>query len=281
MTAYPTVPEPGRTRLHRLAWVAVLVLGVAAYLLVLRTAVATQNVNFVPSLLLLGSAVVPGTVLTFAASGGRRIVVSAGLIALVAILGGIIGTVAAGTLEYDTLRRLGALPMLFVGLIEEAAKLVVPLAVLVFSRYRGAAAGVVIGVASGMGFATLETMGYGFTALLKSGSLAALDSTLLLRALLAPAGHVAWTGVTVAALFAIATSSSQGRALLRFVGTYIAAVLLHTAWDGSNSLIVHVLVAVVSIVGLLVVIHRTRRSPGTQAPSYEPASSVASTGQGR
>ena len=218
MTAVSAASEPGRTRLHRLSWIAVLVLGVAAYLVVLRTAIATQNVNFIPSLLLLGSAVVPGTVLTFAATGGRRIVVSSGLLALVAILGGIIGTVAAGTLEYDALRRLRTLPMIFVGLIEESAKLVVPLLVLLISRYRGAAAGVVIGVASGMGFATLETMGYGFTALLKSGSIAALDSTLLLRALLSPAGHVAWTGMTAAALFAIGTSTRHGRAVLRFVG---------------------------------------------------------------
>ncbi len=250
--------EHRRQRWQRSIWIVVLVVGVVAYLVVLRTAVATQNVNFVPSLLLVGSAVVPGTVLTFAATGGRGIVVSSGLLALVAVLGGIVGTVAAGTLEYDALRRLGALPMLFVGLIEEAAKLIVPLLVLLFTRYRGAAAGVVIGVASGMGFATLETMGYGFTALLKSGSLAALDSTLLLRALLSPAGHVAWTGVTAAALFAMVTSTRRGRAVLRFVLTFIGAVLLHAAWDGSNSLVVHVLVAVVSIVGLLVVVHRTR-----------------------
>lgn len=283
MTALPAdASEPGRSRLHRLSWVAVLVLGVVAYLVVLRTAVATQNVNFIPSLLLLGSAVVPGTVLTFAATGGRRIVASSGLLAVVAVLGGIIGTVAAGTLEYDALRRLGALPMLFVGLIEESAKLVVPVLVLLVSRYRGAAAGVVIGVASGMGFATLETMGYGFTALLKSGSLAALDSTLLLRALLSPAGHVAWTGMTAAALFAIATSTRRGRALLRFVLTFVGAVLLHATWDGSNNLIVHVLVAVVSVAGLLVVIHRTRRSPGTQAPyATKEHASVASSGQGR
>jgi len=278
-------PEPGRSRLHRLSWVAVLVLGVIAYLVVLRTAIATQNVNFIPSLLLLGSAVVPGTVLTFAATGGRRIVVSSGLLALVAVLGGIIGTVAAGTLEYDTLRRLGGLPMFFVGLIEESAKLVVPLLVVLFvRRYRNPAAGVVVGVASGMGFATLETMGYGFNALLQSRSLAAVDSTLLLRALLSPAGHVAWTGVTAAALFAIPASAATrqaGKAFFRFVGTFLAAVLLHTAWDGSNNVVVHVLVAVISVGGLLVVIHRTRRTPPSAAHPYGQPVSVASAPRGR
>jgi RsiW-degrading membrane proteinase PrsW (M82 family) len=283
VTAVSAAPEPGRSRLHRLSWIAVLVIGIAAYLLVLRTAVRTENVNFVPSLLLLGSAVVPGTVLTFAATGGRRIVVSSGLLALIAVLGGIIGTVAAGTLEYDALHRLGALPMLFVGVIEESAKLVVPLVVLLVSRYRGAGAGVVIGVASGMGFATLETMGYGFTSLLQSGTISALDSTLLLRALLSPAGHVAWTGMTAAALFAITTSPRHGRAVLRFVLTFLGAVLLHAAWDGSNSLVVHVLVAVISVAGLLVVIHRTRRSPGRGAwdhPAHD-RGSEASTDLGR
>ena len=64
----------------------------------------------------------------------------------------------------------------------------------------------IIGVASGMGFATLETMGYGFSALLSSGNLAEVDQTLLLRALLSPAGHVAWTGLTAAALWSIPAS---------------------------------------------------------------------------
>lgn len=284
MTTFHAQPGalPERGRLQRLTWIAVLVVGVAAYLLVLRTLVNTENLNFVPSLLLLGSAVVPATVLTFAATGGRRVVVGAGLLALVAIIGGIIGTVAAGTLEYRTLRELGGLPMFFVGLIEETAKLVVPLVVvLTVRRYRNPAAGVVVGVASGMGFATLETMGYGFNALIQDRSLAALDSTLLLRALLSPAGHVAWTGVTAAALFAIPVASRTGRAVLRFVLTFVAAVLLHTAWDGSNNLVVHVLVAIISVGGLLVVIHRTRRTPPTETHPYGQPVSVASSAQGR
>lgn len=102
------------------------------------------------------------------------------------MLGGVVGTVAAGTLKYDALHRPGALPMIMVGLIEESAKLVVPLVVLLITRYRDPRAGVIVGVASGMGFPTLETMGYGFNALLSSGSLARVEQTLLLRALLSP-----------------------------------------------------------------------------------------------
>ena len=257
-----TTPPPARRvpRRVRWAWLLVLLGGVAGYLIVLRTLVATQNPLYVPSLLLLGSAVVPASVLVYAASGPRRSPVGAGLIAAVAGIGGVIGTVAAGTLEYDTLQRLGAVPMIMVGLIEESAKLVVPLIILLFARRRDPAAGVIIGVASGMGFATLETMGYGFSALLQSRSLADLDQTLLLRGLLSPAGHVAWTGVATAALWRIPSAAHKARAVGLFVATFAAAVALHALWDGSELWLVRTVVGVVSFAGLLIVVHRSRRA---------------------
>ena len=246
---------------RRLLWLWILVAGVVSYLLVLRTLVVTQNINFVPSLLLLGSAVVPASVLTYAAFRKGRMLVSPGILAVTAVAGGIIGTVAAGTLEYNALHRLGALPMIMVGLIEEAAKLIVPLLVLIFSSTRRSRDGVIIGVASGMGFATLETMGYGFSALLSSGNLAAVDQTLLLRALLSPAGHVAWTGLTAAALWAIPAAPRKGVAVVRTAGVFVAAVLLHAAWDGFNNLWVHVVVGGVSLTALFLTIRWAHRDP--------------------
>jgi len=282
MTSAPVVlgprpaPQPSPTRPRRLTWLWVIGAGVVAYLLTLRTLTATDNPNFVPSLILLGSVVVPATVLVFAASNGRRVLAPPGLIALVAVLGGVLGTVAAGTLEYDTLQQLGVLPMLAVGLIEESAKLVVPLVVLACVRPHDPRTGVIIGVASGMGFATLETMGYAFHALLTSGSLHAVEQTLLLRALLAPAGHVAWTGLVCAALWAVPGAVSRTRAVARLLAVFAGAVLLHTAWDGSRSLLVHTLVGLVSSGALLVVIRRAHRTaPGavgdpTPLPWAEP-----------
>jgi protease PrsW len=262
MTTYvPEVAVP-RRRIARFSWLLVLVIGIAAYLLVLRTLVATQNPNFVPSLILLGSIVVPSTVLVYAASGGRQQQVGAGLLALVAILGGVLGTVAAGTLEYDAMKALDMSSMLAVGLIEETSKLVVPLVVLIFSARRGdPRVGVIIGVASGMGFATLETMGYGFTALLSQRSVAAVEETLLLRALLSPAGHVAWTGLTVAAIWRIPSARRKGRAFLLAVLTFVLAVLLHTAWDGTDNLIVHIVVGLGSFTALMIMIGRAHRGP--------------------
>jgi RsiW-degrading membrane proteinase PrsW (M82 family) len=251
---------------RRLTWLAVLVAGVLAYLAVLRVMVSTQNVNYFPSLLLIGSITVPASVLVLAGSrSGARL----SMVALTAVVGGVVGTVAAGNMEYSTLRGLGVLPMTFVGIIEEAAKLIVPLAVVVLTRPRDPRGGVVIGIASGTGFATLETMGYGFQALLRAGNVAAVDQTLLLRALLAPAGHVAWTGLTVAMLWRIPSAQHKARAVLTFLGAYVLAVALHATWDASTSLAAHVVVAVVSLVLLLVLVRRSHRTlrPGTPAPA--------------
>jgi RsiW-degrading membrane proteinase PrsW (M82 family) len=112
MTYAPAQPATGARR-H--AWIAVLVVGVALFLAVERTLVATQNPNFVPSAILLGAAIVPAAFLSFVY--GRNLSYDVGLpvVAAAAFLGGIIGTVVAGTLEYDAQRDLGFLPMVGVG----------------------------------------------------------------------------------------------------------------------------------------------------------------------
>lgn len=117
-----------------------------------------------------------------------------------------------------------------------------------------------IGVASATGFAALETMGYGFQALLSAGNISAVDSTLLLRGFLSPACHIAWTGATTAMLWRTRGSSHRGRAVLGFVITYLIAVVLHAVWDGSSALPVHVAVAGIGLVALLIFIHRAHRN---------------------
>jgi RsiW-degrading membrane proteinase PrsW (M82 family) len=265
--AAPDAARPSRVRrlLRRLSWLWVLLAGVGAYLLLLRTLLVTKNPNFFPSLILLGSIVVPAAVLTFAATGGKRgIRVNAGIVTFTVIAGGILGTVAAGTLEYDTLRALDALPMIMVALIEEASKILVPAAVLLINRGLRWPAAVVLGIASGTGFATLETMGYGFTALL-SGGLAALDETLLLRALLAPAGHVAWTGLSMGAIGRIRGSSHRSRATFIAIGVFVAVVILHAVWDASSSSVVRILVALLSFIALMLTLVAARRAEGSVA----------------
>lgn len=263
---------------RRWSWVLVLIVGIALYEAVRSTVFRTGNPNLLPALILLGAAVVPAAFVTFIA--GRRMVfaVRGGLVGATALIGGVIGVVVAGTLEYRTLVRLGVLPILGVGLIEEAAKLIVPLAIVVFMghRERHPADGLLIGVASGAGFAVLETMGYAFVTLVQSrGDLAVVQAVLFERSVLSPAAHMAWTGLTAAALWQAASEHWRGRGLGRFGVIFVIAVLLHTAWDSAPNLWVDAVVAAASLVLLWWTTHRLaaphrRELPqtGTGPPLY-------------
>jgi RsiW-degrading membrane proteinase PrsW (M82 family) len=260
-------PTAGSRFLHRHGWIGVLVVGAALFVAVERTLVETQNPNFVPTAILLGAAVVPAAYVAFIT--GRRLPYSVGgaVVGVAALLGGVIGVIVAGTLEFDAQRRLGALPMIGVGLIEEASKLIIPAAILVFGpRYRSPANGLLLGVAAGAGFAALETMGYGFTTLLASrGSITATVDTLLLRGFLSPAGHMAWTGITAAALFTAALAGGRHR-LVRFVAAFVLAVVLHGLWDSQSTLIGMGVVAVVSLAALAWTVHRVHGAASASAP---------------
>jgi RsiW-degrading membrane proteinase PrsW (M82 family) len=125
--------------------------------------------------------------------------------------------------------------LLGVGLVEEDAKLIFLLVFYFLGRYRSEGAGILLGVSTAMGFAALETMGYGFISLLQTrGNLAVLDEVLLARGLTSPAGHAAWTGLVCAVLWRERT----GHAVLnaKVVGAFATAVVLHALWDLFNGL---------------------------------------------
>lgn len=277
MAAFPTgdlqTRPTSRERhpwLRRLSWIAILVGGVLAYVVVLATMLSTHNLNYFPALLLIGSITVPMTVLVFAEEGGRFLPVPPWSVIMTAIVGGIVGVVAAGVVEYSTVRQLHAAPMVLVGLIEEASKLIVPVLLYLIWRPQEPRGGIVIGVASGMGFATLETMGYGFQALLAAHSISAVDTTLLLRGILSPACHIAWTGLTVAMLWRIRAARHTGRAIVTFLVVYLIASGFHAVWDRSTSPLVHLVIALIGFIALMIFIflsHRRRRPAGSDRPA--------------
>jgi protease PrsW len=235
---------------RRWSWLLVLVVGWGLYEIVRRAVIATGNPNFLPALILLGAAVVPAAFVSFIAGLRLRFDIGGGLVGGTALVGGVIGVVTAGLLEYQTLHRLGVLPLLAVGLIEEAAKLVVPVVlVLVLRRHRHPADGLLLGVACGAGFAVLETMGYAFVVLVQAkGDLDVVQQVLFLRGVLSPAAHMAWTGLAAAALFTAAAEGWRGRAVPRFAGVFAVVVVLHTIWDSvARTVIADIVVAVVSL----------------------------------
>jgi RsiW-degrading membrane proteinase PrsW (M82 family) len=221
--------------------------GAAIYAFVTTAAIHTQNVNLVPSVLVLGALLVPVTfvVYLFERLRGQPVVLPALAVSFAA--GGSVGVAAASVLEYQTLRDLGTLPMLAVGLIEESVKLVVPLWLLARGRFRAPADGLLIGVTAGMGFAALETMGYGLAALIASrGQIGDAELVVLLRGLVSPVGHAAWTGLVCAALWRAFRAPPGARRWLAPAAAFAVAVCLHALWDSIESLDAHVVLGLVS-----------------------------------
>ncbi|WP_433159455.1 PrsW family intramembrane metalloprotease [Kribbella sp. CA-247076] len=266
ITAGPLEAAGPVSRLRRYAWLLVLVTGAALFAAVERTMVATNNPNYVPTAILLGAAVIPVAFLAFVNGRPMPYTVPLGMVVGAAFFGGVVGTVVAGWLEYDTVRHLDALPVLGIGLAEEASKLIAPLVLLPVLRNRTRADGLLLGVACGAGFAALETMGYAFVTLVGTGGkVSATVDLLVLRGALSPACHMAWTGIAAAALYAAAASGWKARRVLHFALAFVAAVVLHALWDASSALPVHAVLALSSL-GLLWL---TARRVGVAVPKGE------------
>jgi RsiW-degrading membrane proteinase PrsW (M82 family) len=229
----------------RRPWVQTLLGGLVLWIILDWATLESRNINLVPSLILLGACLGPVTFVTFVYERVRE--VSWPSLAQCFVVGGVLGVAAASVLEYRTILELRALPTVAIGLIEELCKLIVPLAIFAAGRYRREADGLLFGVASGMGFAAFESMGYGLTALLASrGHIGSVEQVLFTRTVFAPAGHAAWTGLICAALWRARERGSWAIVPLAFG----VAVGLHALWDSVATSYALIPIAIVSY-GLL------------------------------
>jgi protease PrsW len=152
--------------------------------------------------------------------------------------------------------------LFIVGLIEETAKLIFPVIIFIRGRYRSEADGLLFGVSCGMGFAALETMGYGLVSLLQTqGNMGTLQEVLLIRGLLSPVGHAAWTGLVCAVLWR--QRAKTGKILQPVVfGVFLVAVVLHALWDiagtSSNVTVNYLGYSAVGTVSLILLVLRLR-----------------------
>jgi protease PrsW len=256
--------------LLRRRWFQIFASGLILLFLVERALIATSSPNYVPSVILLGAFLVPITFTTYLYERLPNWDVPLPALAVCFLWGGVLGTVVAGTLEYDVANALGFLPKLAIGLIEESAKLIVPLAFYFLGRYRSEAAGIVLGVTTAAGFAALETMGYGFVSLVQSkDNLGILDEVLLVRGLSSPAGHMSWTGLVCAVLWRERLKVGHATLNWRVGGAFLTAVVLHALWDtfasiGSATFVeflgVMLLSLLVAVVSLVLLIRRVREA---------------------
>jgi RsiW-degrading membrane proteinase PrsW (M82 family) len=247
--------------------VQTLVAGMALWALLDWATLASKNINLVPSLIVVGASLGPVAFTAYVYE--RAPEVPAYLLLWCFIVGGALGVVAASVLEYRTILDLGALPTFAIGIIEETCKLVVPVIMfLVASRFRREADGLLFGVASGLGFAAFESMGYGLTALMLSGGdIGHIEQMLFVRTVLSPAGHGAWTGLVCAMLWRARERGAWASIPLIFA----AVVSLHALWDAARHPWQQAIVAAVSLTLLLWRLEAAGGpSPASRAPGARP-----------
>jgi protease PrsW len=221
-------------------WLRMFLGGLGLWVAAVAVTFVTQNVNLVPTIILLGSFLVPVTFVVYAFGRADQIL-TAQRILTAFIYGGVLGVLGASVLEAEFLRQPSIPSYLGVGLIEEAVKLAALwLLARRLPRYT-MRDGIVLGATVGFGFAALESAGYAFDALFTSGgpSLRNLVETELLRGILTPVGHGLWTAILGGALFAAA---ARGGGRLRttgaLLGWYLLVAVLHGLWDAAQPIAV-------------------------------------------
>lgn len=232
-------------RASALSWWRVFLVGLVLWIASVLVTGLTGNFNLVPTVVLLGSFLVPVTAVLWYLDHYRSPVLTGRDVLNGFLVGGVLGVLGASVLESWLLTG-GPLLYLVVGFVEEGAKLLALVAVTWSLPHRWTRDGVVMGAAVGFGFAALESSGYALTALFASGprlSLGALVATELLRGVLAPFGHGLWTAILGGVLFA-AARNGRLRVSRAVVITYAGVSLLHALWDAMRGLAVLVTVMV-------------------------------------
>jgi protease PrsW len=145
-------------------WLRVLVIGLLLWVASVAVTFWTGNTNLVPTVILLGSFLVPVAFASYAFGRADQVVTPQRIFAAF-VYGGVLGVLGASVLEAAFLKQPSVATYLGVGLVEEAVKLAA-LWLLAWRLPRYTMRdGIVLGAAVGLGFAALESAGYAFNAL--------------------------------------------------------------------------------------------------------------------
>lgn len=225
-----TVPS----RRHGWWWKALLV-GALLWVLTIVVTIITSNPNLVPTLILIGSFLVPFSVVLFAAERISASITATHLM-VAFFVSGVLGVLGASLLEANLNPSVWA--FLAVGFIEEFVKGVLLVVIGRALVPKTARQGALLGAVVGAGFAAFESAGYAFNAMFTGQGLnvGALLQTEVVRAVLTPLGHVLWTAVLGAAIFAASRDGRHYRYTFGVLGAYVGVSVLHSLWDAMGGI---------------------------------------------
>src|ERR1700682_2161255 len=245
-------------------WWAVFLIGLVMWVAAFAVARLTHNIILLPTIVLIGSFVVPVTAVVWYLDHDPSPALSPRRVLAAFILAGVFGVLGPSLLEY-WLVSVGFLGSLEVGLIEEAVKGVFIVVVALGIRPFHVRDGMVLGATVGFGFAALESSGYALASLfvVQGGqlylSLTSVVITELIRGVRSPFGHGMWSAILGAAIFSAAARRGRLRLTAGVIGTFLAVSVLHGAFDSISGVLGYI---VVSLVGLVPLIWLWRRADG-------------------
>jgi RsiW-degrading membrane proteinase PrsW (M82 family) len=195
-----------------------------------------HNTNLLPGLILTGSFAAPVAMVVFFYEMNVVRNISVYHLARLFLLGGVASVFLALLIDslfpIDTL--LGAPAA---GITEEVAKLVIVITALKLMRLGPKSFllnGLLIGASVGAGFAAFESAGYAFRALLGGIPGSGALNNIVMRGVLSPFGHIAWTAIAAGALWRVSEANTLSLAILRdarFLRLFGLVVGLHAVWD--------------------------------------------------
>lgn len=189
-----------------------------------------ENAHFFPGLIMVGSFIVPITILIFFWEMNAPQNISIYKMIKILFIGGVLSLVTAVFFYKNIGDNTG---VIMIGIVEEVAKLLVILWFIRNSRYKYILNGVLIGAAVGTGFATFESAGYAFMAVIFN-DFETMYFTIFWRGVLAPGGHIVWAALSGAALCMVKGSRPISFSMLtdiRFLRIFITVIVMHAVWD--------------------------------------------------
>jgi len=216
-------------------WKVGFVLGALVWIFSAVITEMTDDDILVPTVIILGSFLVPGTLSAFALSRRREGYLTAEEVVLGFFAAGTLAVASTAVLETYLLPQAKG-TFIAVGIIEELGKVIVLLLVAHRVHHREPRDGMVLGAIVGAGFASFESAGYALKAMLDNLDTRPVVNILeseAFRAVLSPFGHITWTALLGGALFASAQHGALFHVTRRLVLTALGVMTLHALWDQS------------------------------------------------
>jgi RsiW-degrading membrane proteinase PrsW (M82 family) len=237
-------------------WWAVLLIGLALWAAAAGTMFVTRNIILLPTIVLLGSFLVPITAIVWYLDHDASPSLSPRRIVSAVIIAGVLGLIVASLLEFWLVYGTGPIGMLKVGFIEEFVKGAAIVLLALGLRSYATRDGIVLGAAVGFGFAALETSGYALASLfVVQGqqlvlSLPSVVFTELVRAVLAPFGHGLWSAILGGVIFHAARKGHL-RLTWSVLVAYAGVSILHAAFDVFGGITGYIVISIIGIVPLV------------------------------